>query len=334
MSTVHAERPLVTIICTAYNHGKYISQTLDSFVSQKTNFPFEIIVHDDASTDNTADIIRKYEKDYPHLFRPIYQTENQYQQHISLMFTHILPQSRGTYVALCEGDDYWTDATKLQQQFDYMEAHPDCPLVAHESIRIFENGAYMSRFSSYDFSAPGASLLTPEDVIRHVNDFHTSSLFYRKDYYERNRDFLTGIQSFDYLTKILLATDLPGKTYVLPKTMSAYRVSAEGSWSRRIRDNTAQYLRHIQQSIDTLQKIDRYREYRFHDALQNEILNRQFNMEVLNGNKTVWKNDVYRPLISSMPRKKRFLCWFQLHAPNLFRITQKLYAHTKKFFER
>lgn len=116
----------VSIFCTAYNHEKYIRTALESFINQKVNFQFEVLVHDDASTDKTADIIREYEKKYPDIIKPIYQTENQYSKKIGIWKTYLYPRARGKYIAICEGDDCWIDENKLQMQVDYMESHPDC----------------------------------------------------------------------------------------------------------------------------------------------------------------------------------------------------------------
>src|SRR5699024_5978215 len=103
--------------CTAYNHERYIAETIESFLMQKTNFRYEILIHDDASTDNTAEIIKKYEKQFPEIIKPVYQKVNQYSQGVNV---HELIRQRaiGKYFALCEGDDYWTDSYKLQKQID------------------------------------------------------------------------------------------------------------------------------------------------------------------------------------------------------------------------
>lgn len=120
---------MVSIHCIAYNQGKYIKETLDGFIAQKTNFRFEAIVHDDASTDNTADIIREYAEKYPSIIKPIFETENQYSKGdgslSKIMYSHI----RGKYVAYCEGDDYWIDQLKLQNQVDFLEKNPACSAV-------------------------------------------------------------------------------------------------------------------------------------------------------------------------------------------------------------
>lgn len=125
------ERPMVTVACLAYNQEKFIRQALDGFVMQKTSFPFEVIVHDDASTDGTAEIIREYETMYPHLFRPIYQTENQFSKNHCYPVEAVYLKARGKYIADCDGDDYWTDPDKLQKQVDFMEASPEYSICYH-----------------------------------------------------------------------------------------------------------------------------------------------------------------------------------------------------------
>lgn len=108
--------PIVSISCITYNHEDYIRDAIEGFLMQKTTFPVEILIHDDASTDKTADIIREYEKKYPHLIKPIYQTENQYSKGIGVSATYQYPRANGNYITLCEGDDYWTDPYMLQKQ--------------------------------------------------------------------------------------------------------------------------------------------------------------------------------------------------------------------------
>jgi len=107
----------------------YIKDALEGFLIQKTDFPFEILINDDASTDSTADIIREYEAQYPNLIKPIYQTENQYSQGKKPNQEFNFPRAIGKYIALCEGDDYWTDPLKLQKQLDFLEENPEYGLV-------------------------------------------------------------------------------------------------------------------------------------------------------------------------------------------------------------
>jgi glycosyltransferase involved in cell wall biosynthesis len=129
--------PLVSIICDVYNHGPYLRNALEGFVMQQVDFPIEILVHDDASTDNSAEIIREYENKHPDLIRPIYETENQYYKQ-NLWADIQFPRAQGKYIALCEGDDYWTDPLKLQKQVDYMEAHPECTMCFGNALEHWE----------------------------------------------------------------------------------------------------------------------------------------------------------------------------------------------------
>lgn len=123
--------PLVSIRCFVYNQVKYVRQCLDGFVMQKTNFPFEAIVHDDASTDGSAEVIKEYAQKYPHIIKPIFETENLYSKHDGSLEKVMDAQMRGKYIAVCEGDDYWIDPLKLQKQVDFLESHPEFVCSCH-----------------------------------------------------------------------------------------------------------------------------------------------------------------------------------------------------------
>ena len=111
----------VSIVCHTYNHEKYIHKAIEGFLSQKTNFPFEIIIHDDASNDITTSILKDYKKKYPNLITLILQKENQYSINTNIWSEFTFPIASGKYIAICEGDDFWTDQNKLQMQVDFLE---------------------------------------------------------------------------------------------------------------------------------------------------------------------------------------------------------------------
>ena len=122
--------PLVSISCITFNHAPYLRECFDGFLMQQTDFQFEVVVHDDASTDGTREVIEEYTAKYPNIFFPMYQTENQYSQGVRGMMARFnFPRCRGKYIALCEGDDYWTDPLKLQKQVDFLEENPEYSLV-------------------------------------------------------------------------------------------------------------------------------------------------------------------------------------------------------------
>lgn len=133
--------PLVSICCITYNHVNYIKDAIEGFLIQKTTFPVEIIIHDDASTDGTVDIIKFYVDKNPNLILPIFQTENQYSKRQGSIFARFIrPRARGKYIAICEGDDYWTDPYKLQKQVDFLEANEEFGLAHGDCNFYFEEG--------------------------------------------------------------------------------------------------------------------------------------------------------------------------------------------------
>ena len=136
----------VSVVCNAYNHEKYIRSALEGFVMQKTSFPFEVLVHDDASTDHTAEIIREYEIKYPDIIKPIYSTENQYSKNDGSLDRIQYGRVQGKYIALCEGDDYWMDPLKLQKQYDLLEKHPEIDMCA-TAAKTERNGEIVGRVS-------------------------------------------------------------------------------------------------------------------------------------------------------------------------------------------
>lgn len=124
-------RPLVSICCVTYNHAPFIRQCLDGFLMQQ-GVDYEILIHDDCSTDGTTEIIRGYAAKYPDIIKPLYEEENQFcKPGRESMDFYNYRRAKGKYIACCEGDDYWTDPLKLQKQVDFMEAHPEYSVCFH-----------------------------------------------------------------------------------------------------------------------------------------------------------------------------------------------------------
>lgn len=144
--------PLVSICCITYNHAQFIRKCLDGFLMQKTDFPIEILIHDDCSTDGTTEIVREYEAKYPDLIFPLYEEENQYQQGKAAEIDfYNYRRARGKYIAYCEGDDYWTDPLKLQKQVDFMEANPEYSVCFHNYVTYNTwNQVYTSENTIYE----------------------------------------------------------------------------------------------------------------------------------------------------------------------------------------
>ena len=171
--------PLVSVLCMTYNHENFIEDAINGFLIQETNFPFEVLIHDDASTDSTAKIIKKYEKKYPNIIKPIYQIKNQYSKGLCPLWEYLYPKAKGKYIAICEGDDYWTDPLKLQKQVDYLEAHPEVVISSFDANIVDSDGNKISDsklpinhhrdYSSQELLEGKAWLLTLNWVYRNIN---------------------------------------------------------------------------------------------------------------------------------------------------------------------
>lgn len=220
--------PIVSIVCITYNHERFIRDALDGFVMQKTNFPFEILINDDASTDKTADIIREYEAKYPDLFRCVYHAENQWGKKDPLK-DFLLPMVRGKYVALNEGDDYWTNENKLQKQVDFMESHPDFSICFHPVIVHWDDNFKPDSIFPTDRQRFNKTVLTLGDLLKR-NFIQTNSVLYRWRFHTDSLDLIPdGILPGDWFLHLLHAQ--VGKIGFLPDVMSVYRRNSSGIWT-------------------------------------------------------------------------------------------------------
>ncbi|MBR1927501.1 MAG: glycosyltransferase [Bacteroidales bacterium] len=250
----------VSVICLAYNHAKYIRDALEGFVSQKTGFPFEVIVHDDASTDGTDGIIREYQARYPDIIRPVFQKVNQYSRGISITPAFIFPLIRGRFVALCEGDDYWTDHKKLQKQVEALEAHPEADLCTHKTLRL-KNG----RFDGWIAPRLGTGIVPADKVILGGGGWFcaTSSFLCRREAYLEWTP-VREVIVIDYT--LAIQCSVRGGMVYLKDPMSAYRVGTEGSWTKR-HDRKARIKNRLVM-IQMLDVLDKWTEGRFSRAIR------------------------------------------------------------------
>lgn len=232
MPTPDSRELMVTIRCLVYNHEPYLRQCLDGFVMQQTNFRFEAIVHDDASTDGSAAIIREYAAKYPDIIKPIYETENQYSKRDGSIRRIMNEHTHGKYVAMCEGDDYWTDPLKLQKQVDFLESHPEYVMCSHR-FRIFyqdrqqmgdDEYGNITECISYDLNSliHGCWYNAPLTVVYRYEDFSFKE--YLK--YKNSKDTTL----FFYLLK-------KGKGFLMTEQMAVYRKHSCGVWSGTSHNN-------------------------------------------------------------------------------------------------
>lgn len=215
--------PTVSISCTTFNHGAYIKQCLDGFLMQKTTFPFEIIIHDDASTDNTREIIEEYTSKHPDRIFPLFQEVNQYSQGVrGMMFRFNFPRCRGKYIALCEGDDYWTDPLKLQKQIDLLESRPDV-MTSVGRVNFF--------YQDKQELLPKKEFVNPDERQEYaLSDYLKQPFSQTSTFVFRNRripmpDWMGEVTAGDQ-SMMVIFTGPEGIIHFHPEVLSVYRVNS------------------------------------------------------------------------------------------------------------
>lgn len=256
----------VSIICNVYNHEKYLRDALDGFVMQETDFPFEVLVHDDASTDSSADIIREYEAKYPEIIKPIYQTVNQYSQKVKISRTFQAPRARGKYIAICEGDDYWTDPKKLQKQCDFLDAHPDYAMCVCSTtwLNMLTGRKENKCLADHDMDIP------LEDIILEKNGriFQLASVMVKREIWDTWPEWRTAFPIGDLPLAILAG--LHGKVRMLSDVMTVYRWYTGGSWTARM--DTDEHRAAVSKKMITgLTMLDEATEQRYHEVISQRL---------------------------------------------------------------
>ena len=251
-------KPKLSIVCLTYNHEHYIRESIESFLNQDIDFNIEILIHDDASTDNTAKIIKEYEKLYPFLIKPVYEETNQYSIGGFAFSFDELKRVKGEYIALCEGDDYWIDSNKLQKQINYLEQNKDCSLCFHASRNFINNEIfYIQRpkivTKDYKYDMKYAVLFDGGFMA-------TNSMLFLNKYILDLPKWVIDAPAGDFALTLLLASK--GKIGYINETMSAYRVLAIGSWSTRIK-NRAIATKHYNSLLKMLTEFNVWSGFRY-----------------------------------------------------------------------
>lgn len=310
------EEILVSIICNTYNHENYISDSIESFLMQKTKFKFEVLIHDDASTDKTAEIIRSYEEKYPNIIKPIYQEENQYSKGRDV-FGINYKRARGEYIAFCEGDDYWIDPYKLQKQVEFLEQNPDFSACVHASVMInAENKKIISKIQP----SKQNSELYMEDIIEGGGGLvSTNSIVYRKNRTNIRPDFFykNKFSFLDYQLMILLL--MLGKVYYLNEFMSVYRVNVPGSWTLRNASDSKESIMRLYEIISMLDMVNKETEYVYDKIIQKTKCYNEFNILILQGRLKEAKNGKYKNSYQELKLKSKVSVNLKCYAPKLHR---------------
>jgi glycosyltransferase involved in cell wall biosynthesis len=224
-AAVRSRIPLVSVLIITYNHGPYIADAIEGVISQETEFPIELIIGEDCSTDNTRSIVLNYQRRYPHLIRVIYSDHNVGMQR---NYRRVHEAARGDYIAFCEGDDVWNDDRKLEKQVSVMRSEPDCSMVFH-AAKILRVTTGTVEVRHYGSSVKTVSL--DEVVLAGGGFIFLGSTMVRRTLIDPIPRWVTDCEVADYPFNIHCASR--GKVFYLPDVMSIYRSEVPASWSVR-----------------------------------------------------------------------------------------------------
>lgn len=325
----NCEKPLVSICCLAYNQEQYIEKTLEGFVTQKTNFPFEVLVHDDASKDRTSEIIMEYASKYPFI-KPIIQKENQYSKNVSVQKTFNYPRALGKYIAYCEGDDYWNDSNKLQKQVDILEKDESLSICLHKTLKITKEGNSMNEyFPPFEMSS---QTFTLEDYLRSELKegnwtYQLSSFMIRKDVIDLlvsgNVLFTKAFNVGDFPLIVLALTE--GNGYYIDEEMSHYRVMAGGVMTKLKNAKNVDFKVNVTNTfINGYKLIDEYTEYKYHEIIDHAIKRCEFSNNITLENFKVLTTSKYKLIYEEISTAKKIAIQIGKISPKLLSIIRKI----------
>ena len=314
---------LVSVVSNVFNQEQYIRDTLEGFVLQKTDFPFEVLIHDDCSTDGTPEIIREYARKYPDLIKPVFERKNQYSQGVYIENAFQYPRAQGEFIAECEGDDYWTDPYKLQKQVDAMRAHPEVDISAH-AAKVEINGEIKETFAPEHTG----DIIPVEDVIRGGGGFvPTCSLMYRAELIRDIPEFHLN-SGLDYSIQIL--GSLRGGMLFLDDCMAVYRYMSQGSWTESMHGNREKKIKNADRMLRMLTELDAYTEGRYKEVIRETQMKLEFDKLCITGDIDKMKQPPYDVLYENMPKDEKRRIWEDRYLPCLVKLKRKILSWTRK----
>jgi len=252
----------VSVLMITYNHEHFIAQALDSVLMQEVEFPYEIVVGEDCSTDATRSILLEYQKLYPDIIRLLLPEKN-----IGMIpnFINTFKACNGEYIALLEGDDYWISDQKLQKQIDFLESHPSCTICFNPTLVFYDDESA----SQHVFPAQAEGFYTIVDLLQD-NFMHTCSVMCRNIIKEFPPWFYDSVVG-DYPLHLLNAGC--GDIGCINEVMSAYRIHSSGVWSMQFEKN---FKRNIIARIDLYRNVDEFYGKKFRKVIRRRLFMMEF----------------------------------------------------------
>ena len=310
----------VSVLCTAFNHEKYIAEALDSFLSQNTGFGYEILVTDDASTDSTPSILRQYAEKYPQKIRYFHQEHNLFSQGINIYKEILFPNARGKYISICEGDDYFCSTDKLSVAVEFLDSHDEYSGCVHNSWYHFCDGR---RADELLLPEQGDRDVPFETIIKGMNHaFHTSSIVARRELFTNPPDFYDVAFSYGFTDyAIALWMVMNGKIRFIDVPMSVYRVSSNAdAWSSGVGRNYGKLTTFVKGEIAMMESLIPHLSDPEASIAADELLRRRYELLYLQGRVDKIVKEPFRKLYLEEPFRFRAVTTVKRLFPGLHSI--------------
>lgn len=256
------KNPTVSVITLVYNHQNTIKQCLDSILAQQTDFGIELIIGEDCSVDSSMEIISEYLDKYPEIIRVITAEKN-----VGMMmnFHRCENSCRGKYIAICEGDDFWTNPDKLQKQVEYMENHSECSLCFHSHSNLYDDGTMKEVLPPLV-----KDIYTIQDILLYDGSFMaTCSMIYRCEFVRKYPQWVIDAPVGDAPTMLYCAFN--GHIKYIPHNMAVYRSSNNSAWSQLHKKNISFTIHTYQRIVKMYKQIDKWSQYKYHSVIRKKI---------------------------------------------------------------
>jgi glycosyltransferase involved in cell wall biosynthesis len=322
---------LVSISCLTYNHENYIKDAIEGFLMQKGNFDIEVLIHDDASTDNTTEIIKEYQNKYPDIIKPFMQAENQLSKGVKRLGNRYNnTRAKGKYIALCEGDDYWTDPNKLQKQIDFMENNKEYSMCYHTAAVVDVEKNSLNKLIK-PFNDDGE---VPIEVfiLRGGGSFQTASVMYRKELMDNPPKWYFESPVGDVPQALILATK--GKIMFLDETMSAYRKGAEVSWTERVYKNKEKCKDYLISRIKMLDYFNESTNFKYGNEIDKAKLNNELKILEIECDWKGIKSQKYRNTLKEMGVIGEIKLFIKIKFPSIYNNMKLFKSNLKKLMSK
>lgn len=303
-----------------YNHKDYIEQAINSILAQQCSIDYEILIHDDCSSDDTYEIIEGFKKQYPDKIRVFREEERRFPVvgFNGMIFKYVVPLISSKYVAYCDGDDYWCDPTKLQKQYDFMESHPDYSMCFHCAYQLRNNNDLSSKWFIKDEGD-----ITMADLINDKPGIcvATSSIFLKSEVFVDYSNWRLKYPVEDL--PMYMTAAMYGKIHRLKDIMCVYRQFATGSWSSQNKDNVDRLLSHQEKLIDAANLFDKETGYKYHNLVISHIEGCKFRIAYYSRDYKTMFSKQNKRFIKRLNFKERLSLKLQFRLPCLYNLLHK-----------